>query len=147
MKKIFITCLISFGILFSGLFGNHPTEASTFTQAAIKVAKAQLGVKYKYGGFSPAGFDCSGLVGYSFKKAGKSLPRSASAIYKKGKKVSKSNLKSGDLVFFKTDGKSVSHVGIYIGKGKFIHSANSGVRIDSLSSSYWKACYIGAKRV
>ncbi|WP_075982991.1 C40 family peptidase [Bacillus massilinigeriensis] len=147
MKKIFITCLISFGILFSGLFGSLTTEASSFGKAAVQVAKEQIGVRYKTGGFSPAGFDCSGLVGYSFKKAGKSIPRTASAIFHTGKKVSKKNLRTGDLVFFNTNGVSVSHVGIYIGKNKFVHSASNGVRIDSLSHVYWKPRYVGAKRI
>lgn len=148
MKKVLITCLISFGILFSGLFGSHTTEASTFGKAAVKVAKQQIGSPYRSGGFSPAGFDCSGLVGYSFKKVGKSIPRSASAIFQNaGKKVAKKSLKKGDLVFFNTNGRSVSHVGIYIGSNKFVHSANNGVRIDSLSNSYWKPKYVGAKRI
>ena len=89
-----------------------------------------MGVPYKWGGTTPKGFDCSGFTQYVFKKAGVSLPRTSSAQGKVGTKVSRSELRSGDLVMFP------GHVGIYIGDGMFIHSPSPGksVRIDDLST-------------
>lgn len=148
MKRVLIASLLTFGLMLSGLFGNLHTEAAaSYGAKAADIAKKHIGVKYAWGGFSPKGFDCSGLVGYSFKKAGKTVPRSAADMYKKGKKVSKAKLKKGDMVFFTTYKPGASHVGIYVGDGKFIHSASNGVRIDSLNSSYWKPRYLGAKRL
>ncbi|MBS4218938.1 C40 family peptidase [Bacillus sp. FJAT-49711] len=117
--------------------------------AIVKQGKKYLGVRYVYGGSSPKGFDCSGFTSYTFKQKGMKLPRTAADQYKKGKAVSKKNLKAGDLVFFKTSStKKVSHVGIYIGGNKFIHSAGKGVAITSINDPYyWKSRYVGAKRV
>lgn len=144
MKKILILSILSFGLLFSGIAGNITAEASSSVTA---VAKKYIGVPYKYGGSTPSGFDCSGFVKYSYNKVGEELPRTTSDMYKKGKKISKKKLKKGDLVFFTTYKKGASHVGIYIGNNKFIHSASNGVRIDELSNSYWKSKYYGAKRI
>ncbi|QCT00829.1 NLP/P60 protein [Paenibacillus algicola] len=107
-----------------------------------------MGVSYKMGGTTTKGFDCSGFTSYVFKKLGVTLPRVSSAQYKVGTSVSKSSLKAGDLVFFNTTGRGVSHVGIYVGNGKFAHSSSSkGVTITSLNSSYFAKRYVGAKRV
>ena len=96
----------------------------------------------------PSRFDCSGLTLYSFKKAGKKLPRTAQQQYNKTRHISRSQRKRGDLVFFHA-GRSVYHVGIYAGDGKFIHAANAhkGVRMDNLNDSYYQAHYAGARRV
>ncbi|ALC91245.1 hypothetical protein AM500_16680 [Bacillus sp. FJAT-18017] len=122
-------------------------EAAYYHTKAISVAKANIGVKYKWGGTTTSGFDCSGLVKYSFGKAGKYLPRTTGEMWTKGKRVY--SLQPGDLLFYKTTSTSkVSHVGIYLGSGKFIHSASSkGVSIAYLSNSYWKPRYVGAKRI
>lgn len=96
----------------------------------VAIAKDYIGVPYKWGGTTPKGFDCSGFTQYVFRKAGVSLPRTSSAQGKVGTKVSRSELRAGDLVMFP------GHVGIYIGSGKFIHSPSPGksVRIDDLST-------------
>ncbi len=147
MKKVLVMSLLSFGLLFSGIFNAHEASAAS-KKSVVTVAKKYIGTPYKYGGTSPKGFDCSGFVGYSYKKLGKSLPRTTASMYKKGKKVKKSNLKKGDLIFFKTYKKGASHVGIYIGSNQFIHSSSSkGVKVDKLSNSYWKTKYYGAKRI
>ncbi|AYV68347.1 MULTISPECIES: C40 family peptidase [Niallia] len=147
MKKVLVMSLLSFGLLFSGIFNAHEASAAS-KKSVVTVAKKYIGTPYKYGGTSPKGFDCSGFVGYSYKKVGKSLPRTTASMYKKGKKVKKSNLKKGDLIFFKTYKKGASHVGIYIGSNQFIHSSSSkGVKVDKLSNSYWKTKYYGAKRI
>ncbi|MEK3799031.1 C40 family peptidase [Peribacillus sp. FSL H8-0477] len=125
------------------------SEAATYHKQAITTAKKNIGVKYTYGGLSPKGFDCSGLVKYSYKKAGKTLPRTAADMYKKGKKVSKSKLTTGDLLFFAPNKATrPTHVAIYMGSSKMIHAASSkGVSIASTNNSYWKPKYIGAKRI
>ena len=113
----------------------------------IATAKQYIGVPYVWGGSTPAGFDCSGYVKYVFDKHGISLPRTAATQYSAGTAVSKANLKMGDLVFF-GPGSSITHVGIYMGDGTFIHASSSkGVTITSMNNSYWSARYYGARRV
>lgn len=115
----------------------------------VNLAKAQIGKPYRWGATGPSSFDCSGFTTYIYKNgAGISLPRTSVSQSKTGTKVSRSNLKTGDLVFFNTSGKGVSHVGMYIGDSKFIHSSSSkGIRIDSLNSTYYKSRFISGSRV
>lgn len=122
---------------------------SAFADSKMDTVIAKtLGTSYKTGGTSTAGFDCSGFTSYVFKSIGLTLPRTSQAQYSVGTAVSKSNLRSGDLVFFNTSGRGVSHVGIYVGNGKFAQSSSSqGVIISSLSQAYWANRYVGAKRV
>lgn len=113
-------------------------------------ALTYVGHKYVYGGTSPKGFDCSGLVYYVYKSYVTQLPRSASKQSKIGDYVLKENLLKGDLVFFGNKGSGVvEHVGIYIGNGNFVHAANSkrGVVVDTLESGYYDTNYILARRV
>ena len=113
-----------------------PGETSTKAEAALKVAKAQLGKPYKWGATGPSSFDCSGLTYYAYKNGAKvSIPRTSREQSKYGKKVSKSELKPGDLVFF-GKGSSVNHVGMYIGNDQYIHSPQTGdvVKISKLSA-------------
>lgn len=119
--------------------------------AVINTAKKMLGVKYRYGGSSPGtGFDCSGLVQYTHHAAGISLPRTTGQQYRRAKPIQRKYLKAGDLVFFKTAlSRAVSHVGIYLGKNKFIHAPSSGkeVTITSMDDKYWRAHFTGAGRI
>ena len=124
------------------------STGSTLASKIINTAKKYIGVPYKWGGTTPKGFDCSGYVQYVFNKHGIELLRTSKEQYTMGYKVSKSNLKAGDLVFFNTSGKGVSHVGIYIGDGLFIHSGTTkGVVIAELFGDYWSNLYLGARRV
>jgi len=111
----------------------------------------QLGVDYRYGGNSPeSGFDCSGLVAHVFREAyGIQLPHNARAQSEYGLRVSLSELRAGDLVFYNTANRPYSHVGIYLGDGKFIHAPRTGarVRIESLRKRYWVRRYDGARRI
>lgn len=113
----------------------------------VKNALSLQGVPYVFGGTSRSGFDCSGYTQYVFKSSGISLPRTSSEQFNSGSKVSREQLQSGDLVFFTTYAKGPSHVGIYIGGGSFVHASNSGVRITSLSESYYAGRYVGARRM
>ena len=117
--------------------------------AIIRTAKQYIGVPYVWAGTSPSGFDCSGLVYYVFKQHGISLNRTAKTQYQHGTFIPKGNLQPGDLVFFEnTYTTGISHVGIYIGDGQFIHASSSkGVTISSLSNTYWAGHYYGARRV
>ena len=114
-------------------------------------ALAQLGIRYKYGGNTPeSGFDCSGFVRHVYQNTvGLLLPRSAADMAAKGSEVEKSELKPGDLVFFNTLKRTFSHVGIYIGEGKFVHAPSTGgqVRVESLSVPYWQTRFNGARRM
>ncbi|MHB1591169.1 MAG: C40 family peptidase [Sulfuricella sp.] len=110
-----------------------------------------VGVNYKYGGKSPeTGLDCSGFVRYVYKQAaGLVLPHNARAISMFGRKITLSELQPGDLVFYNTMRRAYSHVGIYLGDNRFIHSAStgSGVEIADMKNSYWIKRFNGARRV
>ncbi|MEH7306870.1 C40 family peptidase [Neobacillus drentensis] len=147
LKKIIAAMAMT--IILSSLFTTmgDKAEAAYYHTKAISVAKANLGVPYRWGGITPSGFDCSGLVKYSYGKAGKVLPRTAAEMYyQKGYRVT--SLRTGDLMFFAPNKASrPSHVAIYIGSGKMIQSSSSkGVSIAYTSNSYWKPRFIGAKR-
>ncbi len=126
-----------------------PDTSSNTTSAGgssvVSYAKQFIGSKYKYGGTTPSGFDCSGFTQYIYKNFGVNLNRTAAAQYSNG--VAVTQLQAGDLVMFGKSG--INHVGIYIGGNQFIHAANerSGVRIDSLSTGYYKTNYVGARRI
>lgn len=117
----------------------------------IDEALDQLGVRYRYGGASPdTGFDCSGLITYTAERAwGLKLPRNTSAIALIGTSIDKRELQPGDLVFFNTLGRRYSHVGIYLGDDRFVHSPSSGgvVRIEKMTMKYWAKRYNGARRL
>ena len=116
---------------------------STLRSAVVDYAMAFMGVRYVYGGASRSGTDCSGLTMQVYGYYGISLPHSCVAQYCMCQFVSRSALQPGDMVFF----SRLGHVGIYIGGGQFIHAANGGVQISSLSSGHWSNCYYGAGRI
>ncbi|MBM7693663.1 cell wall-associated NlpC family hydrolase [Peribacillus deserti] len=148
MKKVFIASLLLFMMLAGYLTPGIKAEASYSPDKVVTEGKKYIGTKYRYGGTTPRGFDCSGFVGYTYKKStGKVLPRTAAEIFSKGSAVKKSSLKKGDLVFFSTYKRGASHVGIYVGSNQFIHAASSGVKIDSMNNVYWKPKFLGAKRL
>lgn len=119
--------------------------------AMVSEALNYLGIRYRFGGSSPdTGFDCSGLVTYSAERSlGLKLPRNAAEMAQQGVSVNKNELKAGDLVFFNTMGRRYSHVGIYLGDDRFVHSPSSGgvVRVENMTMAYWTKRYNGARRL
>ena len=138
----------------SGSTSSENTSGSTSTGTAagnkiVATAKQYLGVPYKWGGTDPSGFDCSGFVYYVLRANGINVSRTQTAMYSEGTPVSKSNLQPGDLVFFQNTYKAgLSHVGIYVGDGQFIHAPSSGkvVSYADLYSDYYVSHYYGAAR-
>ena len=128
----------------------HLTQADR--KQLLEDAKYYKGGKYVWGGTTPQGFDCSGYVQYLYKKHHINLPRTAWAQSKKGLKVTKHNLKKGDLLFFLTDksrGIPITHVGIYLGNGKFIHAASKkkGIIISPINTGHYAETFVKAKRI
>lgn len=140
-------------VLLTGCTGNNPPvlspRASGQGLEVTLFAMGLLDVGYQFGGKNPeAGLDCSGMVRYVYREAvGIDLPHNAAAIAKRARPIRDAELRSGDLVFFNTLGYAFSHVGIYIGDGKFIHAPSSKgrVRIVAMSNPYFSARYLGAR--
>ena len=152
IRNTVLTLAAAFVIFFAPIDENKASAATNTVsiEALNKISSKYIGVRYKSGGTSANGFDCSGYVITVFKELGiNSLVRTSAGMYGQGTSVSKSDLQAGDLVFFKTTGKGVSHVGIYIGNSQFIHSSSSkGVTKTSINDKYyWASKYVGAKRV
>jgi hypothetical protein len=132
-------------------------QPSFFDQAIDKAgdlvlsAMGHLGIRYKRGGTSPeSGFDCSGFVQHVYRNTvGMLLPRTAAEMAANSTKIDKAELQPGDLVFFNTLKRAFSHVGIYVGDGKFVHAPSSGgvVRVESMNIPYWQTRFNGARRV
>ncbi|KHL93696.1 hydrolase [Paenibacillus sp. IHB B 3415] len=143
MKKKLAAAVLSFSIIFTIGAG------SAFADSKMdKVIDKAIGTKYVSGGVSTNGFDCSGFTMYVFDKIGINLPHQSGSQYEMGTAVSRDEMRPGDLVFFNTSGKGISHVGIYVGDGEFAHASSSrGVTISSLSDSYYVNRYVGAKRI
>lgn len=118
------------------------------TPRAVQIARMYRGTRYVWGGTTSRGFDCSGFVRYVYARLGHSLPRTAREQFHVGERISFSQLKPGDILFFHTSRRGVSHVGIYVGDNKFIHAANprKGVTISSLVG-YYSHRLVGARRV
>lgn len=119
------------------------------TKKLVRTALSMRGFPYRWGGTTKRGFDCSGFTKYLYSEVkGVDIPRTAAAQFKSGQKVAGKDLKPGDLLFFRTRGRHVGHVGIYIGNGKMVHAANprAGVKVDQLFGGYWGKRLVGARR-
>nr|WP_249115247.1 C40 family peptidase [Desulfolutivibrio sulfodismutans] len=146
-------------VLSKNLFDMAPTscpptrlatgKAGGSSDQLLRGAFALLGTRYRSGGDTPStGFDCSGFTTWVFNRYGINLPRSSREQFQIGQQVAKTSLKKGDLVFFGSK-RGISHVGIYLENGKFIHSASNGknVQVSNLEEDYWKQRYAGGRRV
>ena len=150
-------CLLTSTGCASKRYGNLSSESSGLTSSRIgmnvvRTASTQLGKPYRLGGDSPrGGFDCSGLIYWSFRQNGISVPRVTSSQAKVGSKVAINSLQPGDIVVFRTkNAPNGLHTGIYVGSGRFIHSPNSRskVRVDDLSTStYWRKRLVMGRRL
>jgi cell wall-associated NlpC family hydrolase len=118
-------------------------------RAVAEYALAFRGVPYRLGGSDPGGFDCSGLVHYVFAQYGISIPRIVEEQWRVGDKIQAKDIRPGDLLFFSTKGAGATHVAIALDSEHFVHAPNSTgvVRVEALSSAYWGAHYMGARRI
>jgi murein DD-endopeptidase len=146
-----LTCA---ALIFSGCVAAPPAthlDGYSFSVAdkAADMALTMVGRPYKFKGDSPSGFDCSGLVRYSYLASGIDLPHGTEALRQRTRPVLVHNMRKGDLLFFNELGKKYSHVGIYVGDDCFVHAPSTGgrVRTDSLQDPYWKKHFLGARRL
>ena len=131
-----------------GRFQIHPEDEKGLRASLVETARGYLGVPYLFGGTTGKGFDCSGLTGAVYRLNGLKLPRSSRAQFDMGRPVELQEARAGDLVFFATNGgRQVSHVGLYLGQGAFIHAPRSGqgIRRDQLSDRYYQTTFLGAR--
>ncbi|MEO4054142.1 C40 family peptidase [Solibacillus sp. CAU 1738] len=147
MKKKYLLPIFAAFMLFAGTDSNTAEAASA--NELTTTAYQYIGVPYVYGGTTTSGLDCSGYTRLVYSDLGIKLSRTSTSQYQEGKAVSKGNLQTGDLVFFNTSGSGISHVGIYIGNNKFIHSqTGDGVSVTNINDPYyWGKRYVGAKRI
>ncbi|CAM4398136.1 C40 family peptidase [Paenibacillus alkaliterrae] len=142
MKKIFASVLV--GAMCFSFAGSTFANGMDMKHSVDEV----VGTPYKWGGTTVKGFDCSGFILYVFNQYNVDLPRTSKAQAQKGTKIAQKDLLPGDLVFFNTNGRDISHAGIYIGNGQFAHSSSSkGVRISKLTENYYEKRYVTARRV
>jgi cell wall-associated NlpC family hydrolase len=121
----------------------HPRRHASLGARAVAIAVSELGTPYRYGGSSPGGFDCSGLVSYVYGRLGVALPHNAAAQYAYGRPVDQGRLRPGDLVFF----HGLGHVGLYVGKGRIIHAPQTGERVEFQSLASRSGAIEGARRL
>jgi cell wall-associated NlpC family hydrolase len=126
-----------------------PTPATTIGALALAMAMDFRGVRYRNGGSDPSGFDCSGLVQFVFARQGIALPRETQQQFGSGYEIPSHEIRPGDLVFFNTDARGPSHVGIVVDRASFVHAPNSRgvVRVEQMSTSYWAKRFLGARRI
>lgn len=142
--------LVGFALLALGACSSAPRQANpdVIGERAARYAVEMKGKPYRYGGSTPRGFDCSGLVYYSYARAGARLPRSTGELLAASRTVSTHRLRPGDLLFFNQEGKRSSHVAIYLGTGRFVHAPSSGKRVSigSMDDPYWRKHFASARR-
>ena len=139
--------LLPEGVVYTASTSHQVSRSSDRVSTVLDYAKKYIGVPYASGGSSPRGFDCSGYVKYVYGHFGIDLPRTAAEQYNMGQKVSSAEAKPGDFVVFKSGGY-ISHIGIYLGGGKFISATSSrGIAVDPVHGSYWGDKFLGFSRI
>jgi cell wall-associated NlpC family hydrolase len=144
-----LTVLVLGGALMLGACSSSPPRVNSSHAEAARIAASMEGKPYRYGGHTPeAGFDCAGLVYYSYQRVGMKVPRTTYTQRDKSLRVPLDQLARGDLLFFTQEGKFSSHVGIYLGNNRFIHAPSTGkrLRIDDFKSNYWQKHFVDARR-
>ncbi len=130
-------------------YAPHPSgqQVSQERHDVVRVAAGLIGTPYRYGGTTRRGFDCSGLVQYSHRQIGVSVPRTTTSQWRNGRELQRQHLLPGDLLFFDLGSRKAQHVGIYEGDGLFIHAPSSGKRVSraSLDNPYWRDQLVGAR--
>lgn len=136
-------------LLLAGCASAPRRHEATVGERIAATALAQVGRPYHYGGSSPRGFDCSGLVRYAYLAAGVAVPRTTEDQYRAAHKVKLSRLAPGDVLFFDIDSRSVSHVAIYVGSGRFVHAPKSGRSVEKreLQDAYFRNRLVAAGRL
>lgn len=139
-----------FTALALGACSSAPRQADpeAVGERAARYALQMKGKPYRYGGNSPRGFDCSGLVYYSYARAGAQVPRSTEGLLGASRTISRRGLRPGDLLFFNQEGKRASHVAIYLGGNRFVHAPSTGKRVSvaNMNDRYWQRHLESARR-
>lgn len=138
------------GLLLAGC-GTLPRgtdSAAGLNSGVVLAAMSMIEVPYRAGGATPAGFDCSGLVYYVYRQAGITVPRSTQEQYRNANPVTMEALQPGDLLFYRLNTREVSHVGIFVGNGRFIHAPSRGKQVSyaNMADAYWRQNFVGAGR-
>jgi murein DD-endopeptidase len=148
-----ITAMLCSMAIFSACATAPPRPTGNYSAAiadkATTTALSMVGMPYKYQGDTPEGFDCSGLVRYSYLSAGIDLPHGTASLMKRTVPILTRDMRRGDLLFFTQSGKKYSHVGILTSKNRFVHAPSTGKRVreESLDDPYWKKHFLGARRI
>lgn len=125
-----------------------PSRGAQWNSTLVAISTRLVGVRYRWGGTTPAGFDCSGFLYYVFQRMGIALPRTTYDMFRAGVPVPRGELRVGDLVFFETLRPGPSHAGVYLGDGRFVHSSSGSGRVlvTAMSHRYYAPRYLGARR-
>lgn len=130
------------------ILSRQPANSQTIGERAAAIALRQVGTPYRYGGQTPAGFDCSGLVHYAYGRAGVTVPRTTDDLWSTARPVLREELRPGDVLFFSIAGK-MQHVGLYVGEGRFAHAPSSGrsVTVESLAAGFYREAFLRGGRL
>ena len=142
---VLLSLALAYGCALNPVNPNAETKSSMAATQSLTL----VGKPYRYGGNNPQGFDCSGLVQYSYSLAGVDLPHGTSHLRRLSRPISQNQMQRGDILFFNQEGKKSSHVALYLGDDRFIHSPSSGknVYIASFADTYWRRHFTEARRL
>ena len=141
--------VVAVAVQLVGCGGGHRSAGGDAITTVVQTAQQQVGIPYRWGGESPQGFDCSGLVRYAYRSVGVDVPHSTEGLLDRVDRVPLSQIRPGDILFFKVAPPKISHVGLYVGDDRFIHAPSSGktVSYGSLKNPYWNSHVVAAGRV